>query len=198
MIKIKKGFSLIELLFSIAIISTVIVMVCIFYSYMMKVSTKGVDISIGTQLAEGKLNLISSGDWDSKPNIFSDTSFVEADYEKIGSINYYYLVRVSPISDSSNYDDMHLFIADVLVFWYAGDSVVSDSSTGGESSTSSSTASVSEKSASYLNDLKKVYQNTSLDYIPDSLIIDKLGSDKTLNVNEGYKFVRLSRIIFKG
>lgn len=205
MIKIKKGFSLIELLFSIAIISTVIVMVCIFYSYMMKVSTKGVDISIASQLAEAKLNELTndkriSSDSSLKTlrQLFQENSFasfVKTGVEKIGTAKYYYVVKVSPVTKAGTFSRaghrlMGLYFADVFVFWWADDVTAS-----GEGETAGSTVST-DNNIALLRTIESRFKSSE-DYLTDDKIIENFGTGKSTNLNEGYKFVRLSRIVSK-
>ena len=185
----KKGFSIIEVLFSIAIISLVIVMVIIFYSYMMKVSAKGVDITIAAQVAESKLNEIAS-DKNSliRSKIATDVEigkpYVVTGVQKNGKTDYYWLVKISAMS-GTNYSLMKLFYVDVLVFWWADDNITENN--GG----------VEETVNNNDKKMKEIVTEFSKDeYIDDSKITKDFAS-KSTNTNEGYKFVRLSRIISK-
>ena len=201
----KKGFSIIEVLFSIAIISLVIVMVIIFYSYMMTVSAKGVDITIASQVAESKLNEVA-GDKNSDLRkqitdlpITPEHPYILIGRERNGKSDYYWLVKISAIS-GNNYStpiDMELFFVDVLVFWWAGDVVTTSTTDGAGNSTTTSSVNVANN-MQFLNRLKNKFENVKDVYISDSDLKD-LAEFKgmTTNLNEGYKFVRLSRIISK-
>lgn len=186
----KKGFSIIEVLFSIAIISLVIVMVIIFYSYMMKVSAKGVDITIAAQVAESKLNEIAS-DKNSliRAKIATDVAvgkpYVVTGVQKNGKTDYYWLVKISAMS-GTNYYLMKLFFVDVLVFWWADDNITENNATGVEETVNNNDKKMKEIVTEFSKD----------EYIDDSKITKDFAS-KSTNTNEGYKFVRLSRIISK-
>lgn len=205
MSKNKKGFSIIEVLFGIAIISLVMVMVIIFYSYMMTVSAKGVDITIATQVAESKLNEVA-GDKNSDLRkqitdlpITPDNPYVVVGRERNGKSDYYWLVKISAIS-GNNYStpvDMELFFVDVLVFWWAGDVVTtSTTDTDGNEITTSSVDVANNMQC--LNKLKNKFEIAKDGYLSESVIkdLDEFKGMST-NLNEGYKFVRLSRIISK-
>ena len=184
MIKKRTGFSIVELLISIAIVSMVIVMVCILYSYMMKVSSKGVDISIGTQIAENKINEITSDESNESlrkniSSVSSGNAYVTTGVDKTGNTDYYWLLKITSVS-GTNYSKMNLFFVDVLVFWWADDSV----------SVTNTDGTVENKTLAQI-----ATQFDSDDYFSDEQIINTLGAGKAKNLNEGYKFVRLSRII---
>lgn len=186
MIKNKKGFSIVELLVSIAIISMIIVMTCILYSYMMKVSAKGVDISIGTQVAENKLNEIAGDDSNEslRKNISSvspSKPFVTTGVDKTGKTDYYWLVKISSVS-GTNYSKMNLFFVDVIVFWWADDSIAVTNTDG-------------EIEHKTLAEIAK--QIKSSNYFTDEQIVNIFGEGKTKGLPDGYKFIRLSRVISK-
>ncbi len=184
MFTFKKGFSLIESLFSIAIISIVLVMVCIFYTYMMKVSSKGLDISIASQVAEGKLNQISSiyGDSNSLSikNI-QDFPYLKTGVDKVGNAEYYYLVKISKLEDIDQfYTNMNLYFADVLVFWLHDDNMIIK------------TEDDTLETVSFLNQIKEKFKGNNT--ITEAEIINTF-KGKVTNFNEGYRFIRLSRLV---
>lgn len=184
MFKFKKGFSLIESLFSIAIISIVLVMVCIFYTYMMKVSSKGLAITVASQIAEEKLNKIASNYGDSHSlsiNCITEFPYVKTGYDIVGDTKFYYLIKISDMN-SDKFKSMELYFADVVVFWLADDITLEES-----------TQTTIDNNQIFLETLKNKFTDG---IISEQTIIENF-KGKTTNLNEGYKFVRLSRLVSK-
>ena len=187
MMRFKKGFSLIESLASIAIISIVLVMICIFYTYMMRVSAKGLDISIASQVAEEKLNQIASiyGGSDSLSITgISEYPFIKTGCDVVGDTKFYYFIRVSEMPDSK----MNLCFADVVVFWLSDDIEEKIDENGNVESTV-------DNNEVFMGNLKTTFSNKT-QVISDSAVLSIL-QGKTTNLNEGYRFIKLSRIVSK-
>lgn len=118
--KRNQGFSVIELMFGIAVISVTIVMVCILYTYMLKVSAKGLNLSIGTSVAEKKLNELAfqkTADLRTELIRAQTNGLRKAGNEIIGNTFYYYIIEVVPVSAESK-----LLQADIVVFWWVNNS----------------------------------------------------------------------------
>lgn len=185
MLRIKKGFSLIESLFSIAIISIVLVMVCIFYTYMMKVSSKGLAITVASQVAEEKLNRIASIYGDSNSLSMKNITqfpYIKTGYDLVGNTKFYYLIKVSDMNTNSFYGSMNLYFADVVVFWLPDDVIVKEEE---------GTQVTIDNNQEFLKNLETKFK---ADNITEDLLINTFVG-KTTNLNEGYRFVRLSRLV---
>ena len=190
MFKLKKGFSLIESLFGIAIISIVLVMVCIFYTYMMKVSSKGLDISIASQIAEEKLNQIASIYGDSNSLSIKNMSFdpqnhnfLKTGHDNVGNTTFYYLVKVSDMNTDSFYNSMGLYFADVIVFWLPDDFAVKEND--------DHTQTIIDNNKAFLEKIEAEFATKD---ISETAIVN-IFKGKTTNLQEGYRFVRLSRLV---
>ena len=198
--KNKKGFSIIEVLFSIAIISLVMVMVIIFYGYMMNVSAKGVDITIASQVAESKLNEVASSDDSSElrqglTSITAGNPSLITGRQRNGNTDYYWLVRISSLS-GANYTKMNLLFVDVLVFWWAGDTVTTTTTNEAGEQVENISVDTSHNEQYMSQTIKNKFEESGDLYLSDNDIADSFGG-MSKNSNKGYKFVRLSRIISK-
>lgn len=115
-----KAFSVIELMAGIVIIALTIVMICVFYSYMIKLSSKGLDVSIGTSVAEKVFDELANQRNSElyKSLIVSQSSgFVKTGNEIVGDDVYFYILEVVPSGDTT-VSNSKLMQADIVVFWW--------------------------------------------------------------------------------
>lgn len=115
----KKGFSIIELTLGIAIISMTILFVVCLYSYMMKVSAKGIEISMATSIAESLFDEIPEyrGVSESHPSLVGITSEKYFTGKRtVNGMPYYFAIELIPLK--SNLNELELAKIDVAVFWF--------------------------------------------------------------------------------
>lgn len=133
----KKGFSIIELICGIGIISITLLMVVALYSYMIKASSKGIEHTVASSLA----NMISS---DLSYSIIKDAKIdlgrSSNNYKPLseGNVNVYcgsvsmngasycYMVELAPVSMSSGRNSADMAKADIAVFYRTAVSEQSD------------------------------------------------------------------------
>ncbi len=126
MIKNKKGFSIIELMIGILILSSTIVMIVGLYTYLFKVSQKGVDLTAGTAVGEKVLEEFiqeamtkpiektDGGHYAKKVSaLTSGNVFVGS--KSVNSSKFYYVIEVSGDLNNSDY---RLMKVDATIRWW--------------------------------------------------------------------------------
>ena len=200
MSKNKKGFSIVELLFAIAIISLVIVMVVIFYTYMIKVSSKGVDISIATQVAEKKIEeIVNDSTTDGLKtklinNYYKKNCIIGS--EPVGDNIYYYLIYTAPMK--GDYALMDLTLIDIFVFWWAPDN--DGTNRGFNNDAKKDLENLRTKFLTLDNYSEYSNSDDFITKIEEGLTEDSEGNtvkmkNSVAGSNEGHKFIRLTRMI---
>ena len=106
----KRGFSLIELMVGVFIISAIIVMVCSLYTYLFKISQKGVDLTAGTAVGEKVLEEFVEANKTLKAGTFTGSKSVNTSV-------FYYVIEVSGDIASGEFG---LKKVDITIRWWDG------------------------------------------------------------------------------
>ncbi len=114
-----RGFSIVEVVLSIAIMSVTIVMVCAMYTFMMRVSQKGFNVSVGTNVADRLMNELASQKGSKLNTLLIEnhlSGFRACGNELVGDSPYYYILEVKPLPNP--YSSRNIVRVDLVVFWW--------------------------------------------------------------------------------
>lgn len=122
-----QGFTIVELMISISIMLVAVVMICTMYSFMLKVSQKGIYISTATSIADRVMNETVSVKSSALHKILVEKQtygFNSCGNVISGQFPYYYIMEVKPLA--GEYVNMRLVHMDLVVFWRSDESFDQD------------------------------------------------------------------------
>lgn len=186
----KRGFSLIELMMGVFIVSATIVMICSLYTYLFKVSQKGVDLTAGTAVGEKVLEEFLE---QNKDELILGT-FIGS--KKVNTSTFYYVIEVS--GDSVGVSDYSLRKVDATIRWWDGGSTLGDKAMA--KSTGTPTTST-DYDASYTNSHTGYTGGGFEDYTWGS---DTVSNEEKQNMLEddsrravyGYAHTKITKLVF--